>query len=167
MRILLTIVLLMAVAAPASGLDRKPRKKEKKKARTEAVAEPAPAPAPPAAKPAHTERKTEPAALAPAPLPDNDMTLGLTAAQAIRWSPYGAKGSAATRSGSSSTTIFWWTAHRPALFPTRSIPGVCATSHRPSSSPTTASSGATSTVTPTPATARSAGFWACRSTISR
>ena len=37
MRILLTIVLLMAVAAPASGLDRKPRKKEKKKARTEAV----------------------------------------------------------------------------------------------------------------------------------
>lgn len=44
MRILLTIVLLMAVAAPASGLDRKPRKKEKKKARTEAVAEPAPAP---------------------------------------------------------------------------------------------------------------------------
>jgi len=31
MRILLTIVLLMAVAAPASGLDRKPRKKEKKK----------------------------------------------------------------------------------------------------------------------------------------
>ena len=34
MRILLTIVLLMAVAAPASGLDRKPRKKEKKKART-------------------------------------------------------------------------------------------------------------------------------------
>ena len=58
MRILLTIVLLMAVAAPASGLDRKPRKKEKKKARTEAVAEPAPAPAPPAAKPAHTERKT-------------------------------------------------------------------------------------------------------------
>ena len=43
MRILLTIVLLMAVAAPASGLDRKPRKKEKKKARTEAVAEPAPA----------------------------------------------------------------------------------------------------------------------------
>ena len=38
MRILLTIVLLMAVAAPASGLDRKPRKKEKKKARTEAVA---------------------------------------------------------------------------------------------------------------------------------
>ena len=57
MRILLTIVLLMAVAAPASGLDRKPRKKEKKKARTEAVAEPAPAPAPPAAKPAHTERK--------------------------------------------------------------------------------------------------------------
>ena len=82
MRILLTIVLLMAVAAPASGLDRKPRKKEKKKARTEAVAEPAPAPAPPAAKPAHTERKTEPAAPAPAPLPDNDMTLGLTAAQA-------------------------------------------------------------------------------------
>ena len=56
MRILLTIVLLMAVAAPASGLDRKPRKKEKKKARTEAVAEPVPAPAPPAAKPAHTER---------------------------------------------------------------------------------------------------------------
>ena len=51
MRILLTIVLLMAVAAPASGLDRKPRKKEKKKARTEAVAEPAPTPAPPAAKP--------------------------------------------------------------------------------------------------------------------
>lgn len=44
MRILLTIVLLMAVAAPASGLDRKPRKKEKKKARTEAVAEPVPAP---------------------------------------------------------------------------------------------------------------------------
>ena len=42
MRILLTIVLLMAVAAPASGLDRKPRKKEKKKARTEAVAEPVP-----------------------------------------------------------------------------------------------------------------------------
>ena len=41
MRILLTIVLLMAVAAPASGLDRKPRKKEKKIARTEAVAEPA------------------------------------------------------------------------------------------------------------------------------
>ena len=82
MRILLTIVLLMAVAAPASGLDRKPRKKEKKKARTEAVAEPAPAPAPPAAKPAHTERKTEPAAPAPAPIPDNDMTLGLTAAQA-------------------------------------------------------------------------------------
>ena len=82
MRILLTIVLLMAVAAPASGLDRKPRKKEKKKARTEAVAEPVPAPAPPAAKPAHTERKTEPAAPAPAPIPDNDMTLGLTAAQA-------------------------------------------------------------------------------------
>ena len=82
MRILLTIVLLMAVAAPASGLDRKPRKKEKKKARTEAVAEPVPAPVPPAAKPAHTERKTEPTAPAPAPLPDNDMTLGLTAAQA-------------------------------------------------------------------------------------
>ena len=82
MRILLTIVLLMAVAAPASGLDRKPRKKEKKKARTEAVAEPVPAPAPPAAKPAHTERKTEPAAPAPAPIPDNDMTLGQTAAQA-------------------------------------------------------------------------------------
>ena len=82
MRILLTIVLLMAVAAPASGLDRKPRKKEKKKARTEAVAEPVPAPVPPAAKPAHTERKTEPAAPAPAPIPDNDMTLGLTAAQA-------------------------------------------------------------------------------------
>ena len=34
MRILLTIVLLMAVAAPASGLARKPRKKEKKKALT-------------------------------------------------------------------------------------------------------------------------------------
>lgn len=80
MRILLTIV-LMAVAAPASGLDRKPRKKEKKspdrsRSRTRA------GPVPPAAKPAHTERKTEPAAPAPAPLPDNDMTLGLTAAQA-------------------------------------------------------------------------------------
>lgn len=60
---LLTIV-LMAVA-PASGPDStaKPCKKEKKKpgpaGRTRA------GPVPPAAKPAHTERKTEPAAPAP------------------------------------------------------------------------------------------------------
>ena len=165
MRILLTIVLLMAVAAPASGLDRKPRKKEKKKARTEAVADPAPAPAPPAAKPAHTERKTEPAAPAPAPLPDNDMTLGLTAAQADSlvavWRERQCCDSFREFFDNYILVDSTQTGAVPDSVYTRRLRDLA------SSSPTTASSGATSTVTPTPATARSAGFWACRSTISR
>lgn len=44
MRTLLTILLLLAVAVPASALDRRPRKKDKKKNKTEAVVTPPTAP---------------------------------------------------------------------------------------------------------------------------
>lgn len=75
MRFLITLVLMMAVAAPASGLDRRPRKKRKKKAATE---QPVQVPASPIVvepEPAKTE--------CPEPEPRvDDLTLGLSAEQA-------------------------------------------------------------------------------------
>ena len=77
MKKLLTLVLLLSVAASASALDRRPRKKrrDRRKEQTEQVA--APAPAPVAETPAAPEPESE-----PEPEPVNDLTLGLTAAQA-------------------------------------------------------------------------------------
>ena len=77
MKKLLTLVLLLSVAASASALDRRPRKKrrDRRKEQTEQVA--APAPAPVAETPAAPEPEPE-----PEPEPVNDLTLGLTAAQA-------------------------------------------------------------------------------------
>ena len=77
MKKLLPLVLLLSVAASASALDRRPRKKrrDRRKEQTEQVA--APAPAPVAETPAAPEPEPE-----PEPEPVNDLTLGLTAAQA-------------------------------------------------------------------------------------
>lgn len=79
MRTLLTILLLVAVCVPASALDRKPRKRDRKKARTEAAAEPATTPVPAQAAAPEPEATATPE---PAAVRRDDMTLGLTAAQA-------------------------------------------------------------------------------------
>lgn len=79
MRILILIVLLLAFgAAPASAFDRKPRKK--KKARTETPAQPEPAPQViPMPEP---EPEVDSAAFTPTRERVDDLTLGLSAAQA-------------------------------------------------------------------------------------
>ena len=78
MKKLLTLALLLSVVASASALDRNPRKKrrDRKKTQTEQTAAPAPAPTP------IVEEAAEPAPPEPEPEPVNDITLGLTAAQA-------------------------------------------------------------------------------------
>ena len=79
MRILIPIVLLLAfAAAPAAALDRKPRKK--RKARTETPVQTAPAPQ--AAPMPEPEPTLDSAALLPPPERVDDLTLGLSAAQA-------------------------------------------------------------------------------------
>ena len=79
MRTLLTILLLLAVAVPASALDRRPRKKDKKKNKTEAVVTP---PAAPVAEQQAAPEPEEPELPDPAEVQYDDMTLGLTAEQA-------------------------------------------------------------------------------------
>ena len=78
MRTLLTILLLLAVAVPASALDRRPRKKDKKKNKTEAVVTP---PAAPVAEQQAAPEPEEPELPDPAEVQYDDMTLGLTADQ--------------------------------------------------------------------------------------
>ena len=79
MRTLLTILLLLAVAVPASALDRRPRKKDKKKNKTEAVVTP---PTAPVAEQQAAPEPEEPELPDPAEVQYDDMTLGLTAEQA-------------------------------------------------------------------------------------
>ena len=79
MRTLLTILLLLAVAVPASALDRRPRKKDKKKNKTEAVVTP---PAAPVAEQQAAPEPEEPELPDPSEVQYDDMTLGLTAEQA-------------------------------------------------------------------------------------
>ena len=76
---LLTFLLLLAVAVPASALDRRPRKKDKKKNKTEAVVTP---PAAPVAEQQAAPEPEEPELPDPAEVQYDDMTLGLTAEQA-------------------------------------------------------------------------------------
>uniref|UniRef100_UPI003AF0FD0A lytic transglycosylase domain-containing protein n=1 Tax=Alistipes putredinis TaxID=28117 RepID=UPI003AF0FD0A len=71
--------LLLAVAVPASALDRRPRKKDKKKNKTEAVVTP---PAAPVAEQQAAPEPEEPELPDPAEVQYDDMTLGLTAEQA-------------------------------------------------------------------------------------
>ena len=79
MRTLLTILLLLAVAVPASALDRRPRKKDKKKNKTEAVVTP---PTAPVAEQQAAPEPEEPELPDPAEVQYDDMTLGLSAEQA-------------------------------------------------------------------------------------
>ena len=79
MRTLLTILLLLAVAVPASALDRRPRKKDKKKNKTEAVVTP---PTAPVAEQQAAPEPEEPELPGPAEVQYDDMTLGLSAEQA-------------------------------------------------------------------------------------
>lgn len=79
MRTLLTILLLLAVAVPASALDRRPRKKDKKKNKTETVVTP---PTAPVAEQQAAPEPEEPELPDPAEVQYDDMTLGLSAEQA-------------------------------------------------------------------------------------